>query len=221
MSPEMWPGELQHWNFTHVNTCRRFCANRPPRSAVGLLTPAGAELTRPAPRPYRDDVRCPYCGGSTDRVVDSRTTDAGAAIRRRRACLLCGRRYTTFERVEEVVLIVRKRSGGQEPFDQAKLRSGIERAAKNRPIEPEAIEELVDEVSSLVRARGPVVATDDIGRAVLERLRDLDEVTYLRFASVYKGFEDATDFAREVGLFREPAAPSGTGRAPTQPEPAG
>src|SRR5204863_421956 len=83
------------------------------------------------------------------------TSDGGAAIRRRRACLLCGRRYTTFERVEDVVLIVRKRSGGQEPFDQTKLLSGIQRAAKNRPIAPEAIDELVDEVTSLVRAAGP------------------------------------------------------------------
>jgi transcriptional repressor NrdR len=155
-------------------------------------------------------------------VVDSRTSDAGAAIRRRRACLVCGRRYTTFERIEDVVLIVRKRSGGQEAFDPGKLLSGIQRAAKNRPIAAEAIDELVDEVTSLVRATGPVVAADDIGRAVLERLRDLDEVTYLRFASVYKGFEDATDFAREVGLFREPTPTTGPDRGPTpEPEPAG
>jgi len=155
-------------------------------------------------------------------VIDSRTSDGGAAIRRRRACSLCGRRYTTFERVEDVVLIVRKRSGGQEPFDQAKLLSGIQRAAKNRPIAAEAIDELVDEVTSLVRTAGPVVAADDIGRAVLERLRDLDEVTYLRFASVYKGFEDATDFAREVGLFREPSGPAAPERDPAAaPERAG
>jgi transcriptional repressor NrdR len=107
--------------------------------------------------------------------------------------------------VEDVVPIVRKRSGGQEPFDRGKLRSGIQRAAKNRPIAPDAIEAVVDEVTAWARAAGPVVSADDIGRAVLERLRELDEVTYLRFASVYKGFEDARDFAREVGLFREPA----------------
>jgi transcriptional repressor NrdR len=167
-------------------------------------------------------MRCPYCGESSDRVVDSRTSDGGAAIRRRRACLACGRRYTTFERVEDVVLIVRKRSGGQEPFDQGKLRSGIQRAAKNRPIAADTIDEVVDEVTTWARAAGPVVSADDIGRAVLERLRQLDEVTYLRFASVYKGFEDATDFAREVGLFREPPTvrPVDPGPTPT-PEPAG
>jgi transcriptional repressor NrdR len=216
----MWPGELQHWNFTHVNTSRRFCANHPPRSANGGPARARRRTDAAGVGPYRGGVRCPYCGGSTDRVIDSRTSDGGAAIRRRRACLLCGRRYTTFERVEDVVLIVRKRSGGQEPFVQAKLLSGIQRAAKNRPIAPEAIEELVDEVTSLVRAAGPVVTADEIGRAVLERLRDLDEVTYLRFASVYKGFEDATDFAREVGLFRDPAAPAEPDRDPAA-EPAG
>jgi transcriptional repressor NrdR len=217
----MWPDELQHWNFTHVNTSRRFCANARPRTAARSDTRArAAELTPHRARPYRGAVRCPYCGGSSDRVVDSRTSDGGTAIRRRRACLLCARRYTTFERVEDVVLIVRKRSGGQEPFDQGKLLSGIQRAAKNRPIDPAAIDELVDEVTSLVRAAGPVVAADDIGRAVLERLRALDEVTYLRFASVYKGFEDATDFAREVGLFREPPEPSGPDSDPAT-EPAG
>ena len=196
-----------------MSTPSRFYANPAPARP-------GGELTQRCPHPYRGDVRCPYCGGSTDRVVDSRTTDAGAAIRRRRACLLCGRRYTTFERVEEVVLFVRKRSGDPEPFDRGKLQSGIERASKNRPIPPGAIEDLVDEVTALARTKGPVVATDDIGRAVLERLRDLDEVTYLRFASVYKGFEDATDFAREVGIFRETAAHEAPTRGSAQPEPA-
>jgi transcriptional repressor NrdR len=196
-----------------MSTPSRFYAN----PAVGR---PGGELTRRCPHPYRGEVRCPYCGGSSDRVVDSRTTDAGAAIRRRRACLLCGRRYTTFERVEEVVLFVRKRSGHQEPFDQGKLQSGIQRASKNRPIPAGAVDDLVDEVTALARAKGPVVATDDIGRAVLERLRGLDEVTYLRFASVYKGFEDATDFAREVGLFQETGVPEAPARGSAQPEPA-
>jgi transcriptional repressor NrdR len=152
-------------------------------------------------------VRCPYCGETTDRVVDSRTSDAGAAIRRRRECLVCGRRYTTFERVEELPITVRKRSGDHEPFERSKLLSGIRRAAKNRPLAPETIEAVVDEIAALIRTKGPVVATDEIGRAVLERLRDLDEVTYLRFASVYKGFEDATDFTREVGLLQKATAP--------------
>jgi transcriptional repressor NrdR len=189
---------------------------REPSSSSGSTS----DLTRRGSRPYRGPVRCPYCGGSTDRVVDSRTSDGGAAIRRRRACLTCGRRYTTYERIEEVLQFVRKRDGTQEPFDHGKLLSGIQRASKNRPIPAGAIEDIVDQVTAFARAAGPVVATDDIGRAVLERLRDLDEVTYLRFASVYKGFEDATDFAREVGIFRETAPPSAA-RDPVRPDTTG
>lgn len=146
---------------------------------------------------YRAHVRCPYCGANDDKVVDSRTAEEGAAIRRRRECLTCARRYTTYERVEELPLVVVKRSGVREPFDRAKLLSGIERAAHGR-LDDHAIVTLVGELEEELRALGPELATDQIGLAVLERLRALDPVAYLRFASVYKGFEDLADFEREV-----------------------
>src|SRR5918999_1439069 len=133
-----------------------------------------------------------------DKVIDSRMADGGAATRRRRECLACGRRYTTFERVEELQLVVVKRSGVREPFERTKILDGIRRAAKNRPISEDEIREL-----------GPEVGSEVVGKAVLDRLRSLDQVTYLRFASVYKGFEDLTDFEREVGLLQKTTTPKG------------
>ncbi len=159
-------------------------------------------------------MRCPYCHGVEDKVVDSRLAEAGAAIRRRRECLMCGRRYTTFERAEEAVLVVVKRSGLREPFDRAKVASGIRRATKNRPIDDEAIEALAAAVEEEMRQVGPEVGTEAVGRAVLDGLRTLDPVSYLRFASVYKGFDDVTDFARELGLLQKTTSPkSGSGRS--------
>ncbi len=152
-------------------------------------------------------MRCPYCEAVETKVVDSRVTDGGAAIRRRRECLHCELRFTTFERTEDGGLVVVKRSGGRQAFQREKLLSGLRRAAKNRPLDPAALEAVAVSVEEHVRARGPLVPTDEIGRAVLERLRELDEVTYLRFASVYMGFEDATDFAREAGLLNKATAP--------------
>jgi transcriptional repressor NrdR len=170
----------------------------------------------PAPRRYVAVMRCPYCHAVDDKVVDSRVAEAGAAIRRRRECLGCGRRYTTFERAEEAVLVVVKRSGLREPFDRAKVVGGIRRATKNRPIDDEAIEALAADVEEQMRQSGPDVGTEAIGRAVLDGLRTLDPVSYLRFASVYKGFDDVTDFAREVGLLQKTTTPkSGPGRATT------
>jgi transcriptional regulator NrdR len=165
---------------------------------------------------YGEPMRCPYCHGVDDKVVDSRLAEAGAAIRRRRECLVCGRRYTTFERAEEAVLVVVKRSGLREPFDRAKVAGGIRRATKNRPIDDAAIEALAAAVEEQMRSGGPDVGTEAIGRAVLDGLRILDPVSYLRFASVYKGFEDVTDFAREVGELQKTTSPkSGSGRSGT------
>ena len=149
-------------------------------------------------------VRCPSCASLDDKVVDSRTADDGAAIRRRRECLACGRRYTTFERLEEAPLMVVKRSGQRVPFERAKIVAGIRAAAKNRPVTPEQMEALGGEVEEVVRLEGPEVASERIGRAVLDRLRELDEVAYLRFVSVYKGFDNLTDFEREVVLLTRP-----------------
>ena len=144
-----------------------------------------------------------------DKVIDSRMADSGAATRRRRECLACGRRFTTFERVEELQLFVVKRSGVREPFDRTKILDGIRRAAKNRPISEEDILALTAGVEDEVRELGPEVGSEVVGKAVLDRLRSLDPVTYLRFASVYKGFEDVTDFEREVGLLQKTTTPKG------------
>lgn len=145
-------------------------------------------------------MRCPGCASLDDKVIDSRTADDGAAIRRRRECLGCGRRYTTYERLEEAPLVVVKRSGQRTPFDRQKIVAGIRAAAKNRPVSADELEALGVEIEEGLRLEGPDVTTEQIGRAVLDRLRDVDEVAYLRFVSVYKGFEDLTDFEREVVL---------------------
>jgi transcriptional repressor NrdR len=152
-------------------------------------------------------VRCPYCAVDEDKVVDSRPVDEGSAVRRRRECLVCGRRFTTYERLEELPLMVVKRSGAREPFDVAKLRAGIERAVARSSIDAAVVVELTAEVEDRARARGHEVTSEWIGLAVLERLRVLDPVSYVRFASVYKGFEDLGDFEREVGELQKATPP--------------
>lgn len=143
-------------------------------------------------------MRCPGCGGFEDKVVDSRQSDDGSSIRRRRACLECQRRYTTFERLEEVPLVVAKRSGDTEPFERSKIVSGLAHASKGRPVEPEALDQLAVSVEDSVRLEGGEVSSDQVGREVLERLRALDLVAAVRFASVYKEFDDLADFEREL-----------------------
>jgi transcriptional repressor NrdR len=157
-------------------------------------------------------MRCPWCSGLDDRVVDSRLADEGAAIRRRRECLACGRRFTTFERLEDMPLIVAKRSGGREPFARGKIVAGMRAAAKNRPVTVEQLENVAAEIEEALRVEGGELTSARIGQQVLARLRELDEVAYLRFASVYKGFEGLGDFQREVGLLTD--AGSAQPRAP-------
>jgi transcriptional repressor NrdR len=152
-------------------------------------------------------VRCPSCTGLDDKVVDSRTADDGTAIRRRRECLSCGHRYTTFERLEEVPLTVIKRSGDRVPFDREKIEVGVLAAAKGRPISAEQVAALAADIEDQVRLEGPEVASEQIGIAILQALLELDEVAYVRFASVYKDFSDASDFQREVGLLTKETAP--------------
>ena len=152
-------------------------------------------------------VRCPSCGGLDDKVVDSRLADEGAAIRRRRECVTCGRRFTTYERLEEVPLVVVKRSGHREPWDRAKVVAGLRAAAKNRPVTAEQMDAVAAEVEESLRLEGPDLTSQQIGVAVLERLRGVDEVAYLRFASVYKGFTDIEDFEREVVLLTKSTEP--------------
>ncbi len=151
-------------------------------------------------------MRCPFCRANDDKVVDSRAAEDSGAIRRRRECLACGRRFTTYERVEEAPLLIRKRGGATELFDAAKLRAGIERSASGR-LDGAAVDQLVADVEEELRAMGGEVPSDRVGMAVLERLRALDHVAYLRFASVYKGFEDLADFEREVGELQKTTEP--------------
>jgi transcriptional repressor NrdR len=148
-------------------------------------------------------VRCPSCARDDDKVVDSRANDDGSAIRRRRECLACGHRFTTFERCEEVPLLVLKRSGDRVPFDGSKVEAGIRAAAKGRPIDDAQAAALAREVADSLRLLGVDVTSEEVGLAVLDRLRDVDEVAYVRFASVYKGFDDAADFQRELRLLKE------------------
>jgi transcriptional repressor NrdR len=145
-------------------------------------------------------MRCPWCAHPGDKVVDSRTADAGSAIRRRRECLSCGRRFTTFERVEVAALSVVKRDGSKEPFDRSKVVSGVMKAIKNRPVSVEQVEDLADRAEEKLRRRGPVVTTQEVGIEVLALLRPVDDVAYMRFASVYKDFQELTDFERELGI---------------------
>jgi transcriptional repressor NrdR len=152
-------------------------------------------------------VRCPWCSVDDDKVVDSRLADEGAAIRRRRECLGCGRRFTTFERVDEVPLWVVKRSGQREPFDRIKLVDGVRAACKNRPVTDAQLQDLAQGVEETLRGRGLEPTSQQVGVTVLEHLKALDEVAYVRFASVYKGFEDLGDFEREVGLLTKTTEP--------------
>ncbi len=140
-------------------------------------------------------------------MVDSRTADDGAAIRRRRACVACGHRFTTYERVEEVPLVVVKRSGDREPFDRGKVIAGLRAATKGRPITDTQLEALAADVEDSVRLDGPEVPSARVGLAVLDRLRLLDEVAYLRFASVYKNFGAVDDFQRELRLLAKTSEP--------------
>jgi transcriptional repressor NrdR len=146
------------------------------------------------------DVRCPFCRSSDSRVVDSRETNDGDAIRRRRSCPQCGRRFTT---VEEMSLAVVKRSGVTEPFSRAKVISGVRKACQGRPVQEDALALLAQRVEEAIRSGGVAeVPADEVGLAILEPLRELDLVAYLRFASVYRSFESLTDFEAEIEALR-------------------
>jgi transcriptional repressor NrdR len=147
---------------------------------------------------------CPHCGAEDTRVIDSRPVEAGTAIRRRRSCEGCGERFTTYERRESAVM-VRKRTGGLEPFRPEKVRAGVANALADREVPDGALDGLVAGVEARVRSHGGPVPTEEIGHWVLDALRSLDEVAYLRFASVYKEFEGASDFEREMAALEDPA----------------
>jgi len=145
-------------------------------------------------------MRCPYCRHPDSRVVDSREADDGALIRRRRSCPACGRRFTT---VEEAVLAIVKRSGVTEPFSRTKVIAGVRKACQGRPVEEDAIALLAQRVEEAVRAKGAAeVPSHEVGLAILGPLRELDEVAYLRFASVYRSFNTLEDFEQEIATLR-------------------
>lgn len=139
-------------------------------------------------------MKCPYCAHGDSKVVDSRDSETGEAIRRRRECLRCGKRFTTYERVEAVPLYVVKKDGRREEFDRHKLLNGLLVASKKREIAPTTLEAIVDDIENQLRARsGNEVASREVGELVMERLREIDEIAYIRFASVYRSFKDAED----------------------------
>jgi transcriptional repressor NrdR len=158
-------------------------------------------------------MRCPYCSHLEDRVVDSRSSREGRAVRRRRECLECGRRFTTYEYIEERPLQVVKRSGEIEPYDRRKLLTSIQVAAAKRPIAGVAIDEIVEEIEhALDRSDSTEVTTGELGEMVMDRLKVRDHIAYVRFASVYRNFQDLTEFYEELRELDERSAQRELGR---------
>ncbi len=144
-------------------------------------------------------MKCPYCSANDDRVVDSRENRDGLAIRRRRECLSCQRRFTSYERLEDIPYMVVKRDGSRAEFDRSKLLAGLRKACEKRPVSPRDLETMVDEVERrLSESEDREISTTDIGAFVMSGLKDLDQVAYVRFASVYRQFEDIEAFMDEV-----------------------
>ena len=152
-------------------------------------------------------MNCPFCRNSTSKVVDSRTTDDNSAIRRRRQCSSCGKRFTT---VETTAVSVIKRSGVTEPFDRAKIVSGVRKACQGRPVGEDDLAKLAQEVEEAIRAKGIAeIDAHEVGLSILEPLSKLDTVAYPRFASVYQAFESLDDFERAIAALREAGADEG------------
>ena len=144
-------------------------------------------------------MKCPYCGSDTDKVVDSRSSKNGQSIRRRRECLNCNQRFTTYEYIEDVSLIVIKNDGSREPFDRKKLLRGITISCAKRPIPTDKLDDIVDAVKHELESQGEQeIKSVDIGQKVMDRLKELDDVAYVRFASVYRKFSDKADFMNEL-----------------------
>lgn len=144
-------------------------------------------------------MKCPFCGHLEDKVVDSRPTDEGVVIRRRRECLGCGERFTTYEKVETMQLIVIKKDGIRQPFDRQKLINGVIKSCEKRPVSVAQIEELVDDIEKqLLNTMRKEVTSVEIGELLMKKLKDLDQVAYVRFASVYREFKDVDTFMEEL-----------------------
>ncbi len=144
-------------------------------------------------------MRCPFCAAAEDRVVDSRESRDSGTIRRRRECLSCGRRFTTYEKVEEIGYKVVKNDGSRQEFDRGKLLRGLEKACEKRPVSPRQLEEIADGAENLLAEREDrEISTRDLGAFLMERLSEIDQVAYVRFASVYRRFEDVGEFMEEL-----------------------
>ena len=144
-------------------------------------------------------MKCPFCGIPEDRVVDSRLSKEGEAIRRRRECLSCKQRFTTYERVEEISLMVIKKDGRREPFDRQKILQGLKKACEKRPISVITLEEVANKIEKKMQERGDTeISASIIGEEVMNRLMNLDKIAYVRFASVYKEFKDTSQFEEEL-----------------------
>ncbi len=144
-------------------------------------------------------MKCPFCGHVKDKVVDSRESGSGDTIRRRRECLACGRRFTSYERIEEIPYFVIKKDGRREPFSRQKLLAGLRLACQKRPIATKALDQIADEIEQMVQdSPEREIEARQIGERVMGRLRELDKVAYVRFASVYREFQDVEEFMREL-----------------------
>ena len=144
-------------------------------------------------------MRCPYCGTTEDRVVDSRESREGEVIRRRRECVACGRRFTSYEKIELMPFQVVKRDQRREPYDREKLMRGLQVACRKRPVSQSQLEEIADSIERTMQDAGErEIASQQLGRVVMEKLRGLDPVAYVRFASVYRRFEDVDAFVKEL-----------------------
>ncbi len=149
-------------------------------------------------------MRCYFCGHLESKVVDSRSAEDGTAIRRRRECLNCGKRFTTYEKIESVPIIVVKKDGSRQSFDREKLQRGILNACASRPVPIKAIDDILDGVESEIHnSLAREVSSEKIGKMVMDQLRDIDEVSYVRFASVYKQFKDIETFKQELAKLTE------------------
>ena len=144
-------------------------------------------------------MKCRYCAGTDSKVIDSRPTEDGSAIRRRRECINCGRRFTTNEKIEELPIMVVKRDGRREPYDSEKVRAGIRKACEKRPVAAAEQDKLVEDITREVyNTLASEISTTDIGEIVMKRLKTVDEVAYVRFASVYREFKDTQTFLAEL-----------------------
>ena len=144
-------------------------------------------------------MKCPFCGKTEDRVVDSRETQNGLTVRRRRECLTCGRRFTSYERIEDIPYMVIKQDGSRVEFDRKKLLVGVHKACEKRPVPAKSLDEIVDSVEQQLHEREDrEMTTQQIGAYVMARLKELDQVAYVRFASVYRKFEDIDEFMDEL-----------------------